>query len=135
MRRFIALLLILSLSSVTTGYACRMDGLNVVRAVCCCPHARKAPDAAGPALIKSSVGRDRDSKCCAVVADTALDDQQPGLVAQVPALDLPALALLPPTLWNLIDPATRLVARLPPARGPPLGSGTRTYLTTARLRL
>ena len=30
---------------------------------------------------------------------------------------------------------TRTVAALPPVRGPPLGSGTRTYLTTARLRL
>lgn len=135
MRRLIALLLILSLSSVSTGYACRMDGLNVVRAVCCCPHARKAPDDAAPALGKASVGRDHDSKCCDVVVDAALDDQQPGLVAPVPALDLPAIALLPATDWNQIDLATASVAKLPPARGPPLGSGTRTYLTTARLRI
>lgn len=134
MRRFISLLLIISLSWVTTGYACRMDGLDMVRAVCCCPHGHKAPNHAMPDA-KAAVEAEAPSNCCDVVADAALDDQQPGLLAQVPSLDLPAVAPLPSTSWNLIDPATHTVAALPPVPGPPLGSGTRTYLTTARLRL
>lgn len=134
MRRFISLLLVISLSWVTTGYACRMDGLNTVRSVCCCPNGHEAPDHAMPDAT-AAVEADVSSSCCDVVADAALDDQQPGLLAQVPALDLPAAALLPSMSWNLIDPETRTVAALPPVRGPPLGSGTRTYLTTARLRL
>lgn len=133
MRRFISLLLIISLSWVTTGYACRMDGLDMVRAVCCCPHGHEAPDHVMPDATAAKA--DAPSNCCDVVADAALDHQQPGLLAQVPALDLPAVALLPSTSWDLIDPATRTLAALPLVRGPPLGSGTRTYLTTARLRL
>lgn len=134
MRRFISLLLVISLSWVTTGYACRMDGLNVVRAECCCPNEHEAPDHAMPDA-KATAEAEAASGCCDVVADTVLDHQQPGLLAEVPALDLPAVALLTSALWILIDPATRTVAALPPVRGPPPGSGTRTYLTTARLRL
>lgn len=134
MRRFISLLLVISLSWVTTGYACRMDGLDVVRAECCCPNGHEARDHAMPDA-KAAVEAEATSSCCDVVADAALDHQQPGLLAQLPALDLPAVALLPSTSWNLVEPAARTVAALPPVRGPPLGSGTRTYLTTARLRL
>lgn len=133
MRQFISLLLVISLSWVTTGYACRMDGLDVVRAVCCCPQAHKAHHVAD-ADVKASVQADDESSCCDIVASTALDDQH-GVLTQVAALDLPVFAPLPAFTWNVIEPATRLIAMPPPARGPPLGSGTRTYLTTARLRL
>ena len=134
MRRIISLLLVISLSWVTTGYACQMDGLDVVRAVCCCPHGHKAHDAA-EADPAAAVDAGDQAPCCDVVASAALDDQQPGVLAQVLALDLPGFALLPATPWNATAPGGVSVVTLPPARGPPLGSGTRTYLTTARLRL
>jgi len=137
MRHFISLLLVISLSWVTTGYACRMDGLHLVRAVCCCPHGHKAPKAqkATEADPRATVDAGQQTPCCDVVAHAALDDQQPGVIGQVPTLDLPACALSPATSWNAIEPSARAVAVRPPVRGPPLGSGTRTYLTTARLRL
>lgn len=134
MRQLISFLLVISLSWVTTGYACRMDSLDVVRAVCCCPQAHKAHHAAD-ADAKASSQADDESSCCDVVASTALDDQQPGVLTQVAALDLPVFAALPALTRNVIEPAARLIAMPPPARGPPLGSGTRTYLNTARLRL
>jgi hypothetical protein len=134
MRQFISLLLVVSLSWVTTGYACRMDGLDVVRAVCCCPQAHTAHSAAetddqDPQQIEDESG------CCDVVASTALDEEQPGVLTQATALDLPVFASLPVAAWNVIEPAARPLGLPPPARGPPSGSGTRTYLSTARLRL
>lgn len=134
MRQFISLLLVISLSWVTTGYACRMDGLDVVRAVCCCPQADKARSAA-ETDDQASPQIDDESVCCDVVASVALDDEQPGVLTQGTALDLPVFASLPDAPWNVIEPAARLLGLPPPARGPPSGSGTRTYLSTARLRL
>ncbi len=134
MRQFISLLLVISLSWVTTGYACQMDGLDVVRAVCCCPDAHKAHDVAD-ADAKVSTQAGDESSCCDVVASTALDHQQPGVLTQVTALDLPVFLPLPALTWNPIEPAARLIPMPPPARGPPFGSGSRIYLSTARLRL
>lgn len=134
MRRFLSILLAITLSWVTTGYACQMDGLNVVRAVCCCPHRHDSPHAAR-AQSKTPIALGDKAPCCDVVTHAALDDQQPGVPAQAPALDLPHFAAPPVMPWSISEPAARSIATLPPARGPPFGSGTRTYLTTARLRL
>lgn len=136
MRRVLSVLLAISLSWVTTGYACRMDGLRIVRAACCCPHAHEAPKSAtAKAKSEKRVGVGDDAPCCKVVAHAALGDQQPGVASQAPTLDLPPFAASHPMPWSVSEPAVRTIATLPPARGPPLGSGTRTYLTTARLRL
>ena len=130
MRNFISILLIISLSWVTTGYACQMDGLATLRSKCCCPHAHEAKASAGQEQASAAEAE----RCCDPVFSSALDAQQPGLASASLPLDLPALAALPPLAWQLTVPVLRLVGAHPPARGPP-GVGTRTYLATARLRL
>lgn len=134
MRNLISIFLALSLSWVTTGYACQMDGLNMVRAMCCCKHGHQEHQAKRDDLSSASVSAEK-TRCCDVVSSSALGDQQPGAIAKVPSLDLPAFTILPVTMWVVAEPAPRLVSAPPPARGPPAGTGTRTYLTTARLRL
>lgn len=134
MRNFISILLALSLSWVTTGYACQMDRLDMVRAMCCCKHGHQEHQAQRKDSSSASVGAEK-ARCCDVVTTSALDDQQPGAVAKVPTLDLPTFTVVPVTMWVIAEPAPRLVSIPPPARGPPSGTGTRTYLTTARLRL
>jgi hypothetical protein len=131
MRRLICLLLVVSLSWVTTGYACRMD--EVVRAVCCCPHEHADHDSktADP----EAAGMSGKARCCDIVSGAALDSEQPGVLPQVGTLDLPVVALLPATPWTFVETVQNRSDTHPPARAPPRGSGTLTYLTTARLRL
>ena len=132
MRQLISLLLVISLSWVTTGYACQMDGLNVVRAVCCC-HGMSAIKI-GVDVEKSQIGSAEKKPCCDTTVSSSVDQQNPAVVAATPVLDLPAFAVLPAVEWNIAAPVASFVSLPPPARGPP-GAGTRTYLATARLRL
>lgn len=132
MRQLINLLLIISLSWVTTGYACQMDGLDVVRAVCCC-HGKHTVKVGADAE-KSQVSSAEKKPCCDTTVSSSVDQQNPAVIAANPVLDLPAFAVLPAVEWNIAAPVTSFVSLPPPARGPP-GAGTRTYLATARLRL
>lgn len=131
MRRLITLLLVVTLTWVTTSYACRMDGWATARAVCCCPghHSSAKHSESGTAQVAKPT-----PACCDVISGAAIDQNQPAIAAQVHSLDLPVVAGVPPATWMPIVVAQRLVRSLSPARGPPL-SGTRTYLATSRLRL
>lgn len=132
MRQFISLLLIISLSWVTTGYACQMDVLNAVRAVCCChgEHTIKVSADAG----ESQAGSAEKKPCCDTTVSSSVDQQNPAVIATTPVLDLPVFAVLPAVEWSIAARVASFVSLPPPARGPP-GAGTRTYLATARLRL
>ncbi len=133
MRHFITILLVISLSWVTTGYACQMDGMQQLRKACCCPHGEARETSATDQPLVSTA--DEGEPCCVAVVNTAMDDHQPGVAAKATALDLPTFTVLPVSEWTIAEPDLRQVSTPPPARGPPAASGTRTYLTTARLRL
>lgn len=85
-RQFIRLLLVISLSWVSTGYAWRVvDGLDVIRAVCCCPQARKTYHSA-EADATASVQMDDESGCCDIVASTALNNGNSFLILRTEVL-------------------------------------------------
>ncbi len=130
MRILVSILLAISLSWVTTGYACRMDDLAALRSSCCCKHQHAAVAAKAP---QSEASSDQNP-CCDVVASSAIDQHQPGVASAYAALDLPMFIALPVDESRIARPVTGFGSVLPPARGPP-GVGTRTYLATARLRL
>jgi len=134
MRNLLSILLAISLSWVTTGYACSMDRLAAVSAICCCPHDHEQASASQ----KDSSGADADAdgeRCCDVVLSSAMDHQQPGIAsAAFPRWALPAVALPGLQVWAASRPVAFTLSAPPPARGPP-SAGTRTYLATARLRL
>jgi len=132
MRNLLSILLAISLSWVTTGYACSMDRLAAVSAICCCPHDHEQASASQEDSSDADADMDR---CCDIVLSSAMDQQQPGIAsAAYPSLDLPAVALPVVQVWTVSRPATFTLSAPPPARGPP-SAGTRTYLATARLRL
>ena len=128
MSNFISILLALCLSSVTTSTACSMDALSELRSDCHCPHLHDA-DATGGTEPQSAV-----DGCCDVVMVSAIDAQQPGIAAAAPALDWPVMLAVPLHTVQFVAPILRKVVAPPPLHGPP-GKGSRTYLTTARLRL
>lgn len=132
MRNLLSILLAISLSWVTTGYACSMDRLAGIKAVCCCPHDHEAVSASGVDVQNSEGAQDR---CCDVVVSATVDQYQPGVASAVyPALDMPTAAIPASAAWSITAPRALFVTSPPPARGPP-SAGTRTYLATARLRL
>ena len=132
MRQFIAILLAISLSWITTGYACQMDNPNLVRAMCCCKGKHMVMEDAGVQKTQSSSA---DKKpCCDISVSSSIDQQQPGIASASPVLDLPVFAVLPAVEWSIAAPATSFISLPPPARGPPR-AGTRTYLATSRLRI
>ena len=128
MRTFISILLALSLSSVTTGYACNMDALAALGSSCHCPHMHDA-DAASEAAPQAFV-----DGCCDVVMVSAIDAQQPGIASAAPVLDWPTVLAEPLHAVLFAAPTLRKMYAPPPLHGPP-GKGSRTYLATARLRL
>jgi hypothetical protein len=132
MRQFITILLVISLSWVTTGYACQMDAQKLVRAICCC-HGEHAvePHTDGEEAQRGSA---EESPCCDTTVSSSVDQQNPAVIAATPVLDLPVFAALPAIQWHVAAPVVSFVSLPPPARGPP-SAGTRTYLATARLRL
>lgn len=132
MHNLLSILLAISLSWVTTGYACSTDRLAEVSAICCCPHDHEQASASQDDSSSADANMDR---CCDIVLSSAMDQQQPGIAsAAYPSLDLPAVALPVAQVWTVSSPATFTLSAPPPARGPP-SAGTRTYLATARLRL
>ncbi len=132
MRQFIAILLVISLSWITTGYACQMDNQNLVRALCCCKGKHMVMEDVG--VEKSQVSSVEKKPCCDTVVTSSVDQQQPAVASASPVLDLPVFAVLPAVEWSIAAPVASFVSLPPPARGPPR-AGTRTYLATARLRL
>lgn len=133
MRKLIAILLTLSLSWVTTGYACDMPQMqHAVQHKCCCE-----PDSADPChdaercdMAAGGAG------CCQVVAVAAADvSDTPTLVASF-AFDVQLLGPTPApvaVVYNVEPLRSALSAAWPQA--PPRGWGTETYLETARLRI
>jgi hypothetical protein len=130
MRRILAILLAISLSWVTTGYACQMAGLKP-HARCHCPHT-PGDVHAGKDGIEAANGE--RMPCCNFVAQSALDEQQPGLLPASSGFDLPAFVSVPDTGWQALTQAARSEAAALPARGPP-ANGRLIYLDTARLRI
>lgn len=133
MRQFITILLVISLSWITTGYACQMDSQNLVRALCCCKGKHMVMGDAG--VEKSQLSSAEKKPCCDITVTSSVDQQQPAVVSATPALDLPVFAVLPAMEWSIATPVVSFISLPPPARGPPSNAGTRTYLATARLRL
>lgn len=132
MRQFITILLVISLSWITTGYACQMDTQNLVRGLCCCKDKHTVMEDAG--VEKTQLSSAEESPCCEITVSSSVDQQQPAVVSASPVLDLPVFAVLPVAEWSMATPVASFISLPPPARGPP-SAGTRTYLATARLRL
>lgn len=133
MRRLIAVLLTLSLSWVTTGYACDMPQMqHAVQQKCCCEpdNAERCRDHERCDMAAGGAG------CCQVVAVSAADaSDTPTLVASF-AFDVQPLgpAPAPVAVANGIKPHRNNVRAAWP-QAPPPGWGTNTYLETARLRI
>lgn len=132
MRQFITILLVISLSWITTGYACQMDTQNLVRALCCCEGKHTVKAVTG--VEKSQLSSADEKPCCDITVSSSIDQEQPAVVLASPILDLPVFAVLPAMEWRIATPVASFISLPPPARGPP-SAGTRTYLATARLRL
>lgn len=133
MRQFITILLVISLSWITTGYACQMDNQNLLRALCCCKGKQTVMEDAGVEKTQSSSAEKKP--CCDTIVSSSIDQQQPAAVSASPVLDLPFVTMLPTMEWSVAAPTVSFISLPPPARGPPSSAGTRTYLATARLRL
>ncbi|TAM26597.1 MAG: hypothetical protein EPN60_10045 [Nevskiaceae bacterium] len=133
MRQFLAILLAISLSWVTTSYACQMDHQNLVRAFCCCKDKHTAK--VGADAEKSQTSSAEKTSCCDVTSSASADQQQPAVASATFALDLPTLVPAPAVEWKIAAQVASFISLPPPARGPPAGTGTRTYLATSRLRL
>lgn len=131
MRRFIAALVALSLSWVTTGYACDMaQGAAAATQQCCCE-----PDAVGPCEHEGCDGMESGSACCQIVVVDGIDAGGGAASVGTFAADLQPLA--PPSVLAsslLVSPSSRRAMQIA-AHAPPPGWGTRTYLETARLRI
>lgn len=133
MRQLIAILLTLSLSWVTTGYACDMPQMqHAVQHKCCCEpdSADRCRDAERCDMAAGGAG------CCQVVAVSAADvSDTPTLVASL-AFDVQPLGPAPApvaVVYNVGPRRNTLNAAWPQA--PPPSWGTNTYLKTARLRI
>lgn len=132
MRNFLALLLALSLSWITTGYACQMEMAEAVEANCCClpsdqPHSTTDAATAVADCIESA-------GCCDVVVSSSAGELALGLSFPAPSLDLPD-QIEPPRQPRLLAPSSIHAASVQLDRASTAGAGTRTYLLTSRLRL
>jgi hypothetical protein len=128
MRRLLLILIALSLSPVTTGFSCDMEG-TALRSACCC-------DAGVPQRCSQSAGHCTSSTmsgglqhgCCSVVVTSSIAAQdQP----QTPStIQMPALVVgTPRALARLQDVPCAPIGLSTPVRGHPP-----TYLLTGRLR-
>ena len=132
MRNLISILLAISLSWVTTSYACQMDVQHRVSAICCCPQHHAAKGEAEAQTQQASAAKVKH--CCDVSSSVSVDQQQPAVASAHVVLDLPFFAVLSTVQWQPVAQVARVVSVLPPVCGPSR-HGTRTYLATARLRL
>lgn len=133
MRRLIAILLSLSLSWVTTGYACDMPGMqHAVQQTCCCE-----PDAAEPCRNDERCAMAQGgAACCQMVSATAADLSDTAAVASSFAFDIQPMGPAPaPVGVTHIVQTSRHTLRAAWPQAPPSGWGTHTYLETARLRI
>ena len=134
MRNLLSILLAISLSWVTTSYACQMDQQALVRAFCCCKDKDKHEAKPTAELDQAHASAAEESSCCDVTASASIDQHQPAVTPASPALDMPVAVLAPTVPWTISEQVASYISLPPPARGPP-GAGTRTYLATSRLRL
>ena len=132
MRQLITFLLVISLSWVTTSYACQMDQQALVRALCCCKDKHEARPSADAEQAQADAAD--ESSCCDVTVSTSIDQHQPAVASATPVLDMPTAISAPAVPWTITEQVASYISLPPPARGPP-GAGTRTYLATSRLRL
>ena len=132
MRQLITFLLVISLSWVTTSYACQMDQQALERALCCCKDKHEAKASADAEQAQASAAD--ESSCCDVTVSASIDQHQPGVASASPVLDLPVTVVATAVPWTITEQVASHISLPPPARGPP-GAGTRTYLATSRLRL
>ncbi len=130
MRNALALVLALSLSWITTGYACQMGERTL--ADCCCPQDGHR-DAVSETTSQSAPSLDA-STCCDLLAASAADAKWPGFTATPALLDLPDL--LGPSAFSRPRAAGGVhAADVKRQQTSVAGFGSRTYLLTARLRL
>jgi hypothetical protein len=133
MRQFIALLLSLSLSWITTGYACNYATSHATQSMCCC-HQAQAKQCPSPKY--GEAGSHLSSKaCCDIVSLNGIQADEKALASSSfdhfqplapPSASLEHSLLLDGRSSDLF---LTLVDNSPP------GWGTQTYFQTARLRI
>lgn len=127
MRRPLLILIALSLSWVTTGYACRM-GSAIAQPVCCCDAVapRSCLEPASDCTLAAMTGASRDG-CCSVIATSSIVAQeQVHTPVTLPPLNTPAADLtkaLPRGIDSVLSDALARDHHTPPI-----------YLLTGRLR-
>jgi len=132
MRNVFALFLAVSLSWITTSYACQMDMAEAVQANCCClPGDQQHSTADTATAVADCIESDG---CCDVVVSSSVGDQALSLGFSPPALDLPD-QVAPPQQPRLFAPSSIHAAFVQRDHASIAGAGTRTYLLTSRLRL
>lgn len=130
MRQFVAILLSLSLSWVTTGYACEYATGQVAQSTCCCDQAQACPN---PDHCKADSAQSGKA-CCDVVSLSGIQADDKALTNSAnnfqPLAPPPAL----PDHTLLLNPrySTLHIAWVDDV---PSGWGSLTYLQTARLRI
>jgi hypothetical protein len=134
MRPFVAILLSLSLSWVSMGYACEYATMGQAAQNMCCCHPAQAEQCPSPEHCQADTSQSGKA-CCDVVSLNGLQADDKAL-AHSAFLDFQPLA--PPPA--LLDHTLLLTPRhsAPPiawADDFPTGWGTLTYLQTARLRI
>lgn len=133
MRQFVAILLSLSLSWVTTGYACEYATGQATQSTCCC-HPAQAEQCLSPEHCQADASQSGKA-CCDVVSLSGIQADHKAL-AHSAFLDFQPLAA-PPALPDhtvLLNPR-RPALRIARADDDLHGWGTQTYLQTARLRI
>jgi hypothetical protein len=85
MRRFLFILIAISLSSVTTSYACGMSG--VVAVACCCEGASEHAPVGSPGCSTEMMPDVRSDGCCSIVTAASFATQ--GQAESLTAPDLP----------------------------------------------
>lgn len=88
MRRLLLILMAISLSLVTTSYACSMGGA-VVHSVCCCDGASESAPARSPDCSADMMFGEQSDGCCSILIASSTSIQGP---AESPAApDLPVV--------------------------------------------
>lgn len=114
MRRFLLILIALSLSWVTIGYACNMDG-TVVRGACCCDVGlwQSCPEPT-PNCSADAMRGARGDSCCSFVTTSGTSAQ--GQAENLSAPDLPLLNVSAVQPAAERPPPSLPVSPHPPAR-------------------
>lgn len=133
-QRILAVLMLLGLLfQVQTGLACEMSGHSMPVDECCCDDMKASRD-----LTDWSMG---DGSCCDIRSELSLKEpdtsrEQPAIISKSATVELPGTApyLIPAIIWPE-DFFTTGALPFPAASPAVFPSGTKTYLTTQRLRI